>query len=125
MVVNRAISPLLRSDFAQSPPAARRTAISTDSFVPSDGRAVPPKSSPTPSAAIGLWKVADMHANPTSEPTGSPVPGVIPEPIRVREDPVTIDPAPSPRRRNPVSKLLSALRGDKYMVDAYPPGEER
>jgi hypothetical protein len=36
----------------------------------------------------------------------------------------TIQPAPSPRRRNPASimlaKLLRAIRGDKYMVDAYP-----
>ena len=53
-----------------------------------------------------LGKVADMQTEPTSEPTGSPVP----EPIR---------------RRNPASrvraKLLSALRGDKHMVGAYPP----
>ena len=46
-----------------------------------------------------------MQTEPTSEPTGS-----------------------TPRR-NPASKLLakllSALRGDKYMVDAYPPGKER
>jgi hypothetical protein len=35
------------------------------------------------------------------------------------------EPATSRSRRNPVStvlaKLLSALRGDKYMADAYPP----
>ena len=57
-----------------------------------------------------LGKVADMQTEPTSEPTGSPVPGVIPEPIRPR------NPASSA-----LAKLLSALRGDKYMVGAYPP----
>jgi hypothetical protein len=66
-----------------------------------------------------------MQTKPTSEPTGSPVPGVIPEPIRLRDDALAIGPAPSLRRRNPVSKVLSALRGDKYMVGAYPPGKER
>ena len=73
-----------------------------------------------------------MQTKPMSEPTGSPVPGVIPEPTRVyddtaaanKRDAVTIDTAP-PRRRNPLAKLLSRLRGDKYMVGAYPPGTER
>ena len=67
-----------------------------------------------------------------TKPTDSPVPGVIPEPIRVHDDiaaankrdGVTIDMA-SPRRRNPLAKLLSHLRGDRYMVGAYPPGKER
>jgi hypothetical protein len=67
-----------------------------------------------------------------TKPTGSPVPGVIPEPIQVHDetaaankrDDVTIDRAP-PRRRNPLAKLLSHLRGDRYMVGAYPPGNER
>jgi hypothetical protein len=66
-----------------------------------------------------------MQTKPTSEPTGSLTPGVVPEPIRLHDDAVTFAPAASPRRRNPASKLLSALRGDKYMVDAYPPGKER
>ena len=30
-------------------------------------------------------------------------------------------PTRAPRRRNPARSLLSALRGDKYMVGAYPP----
>jgi hypothetical protein len=30
-------------------------------------------------------------------------------------------PTRAPRRRNPASMLLSALRGDKHMVGAYPP----
>jgi hypothetical protein len=67
-----------------------------------------------------------------TKPTGSPVAGVIPEPNRVHHDTttadehddVTIDAAP-PRQRNPLAKLLSRLRGDKYMVGAYPPGKER
>jgi hypothetical protein len=75
-----------------------------------------------------LGKVADMQ----TEPMGSPVPGVIPEPILVHDgtaaaserDAVTIDTGP-PRRRNPLAKLLSRLRGDRYMVGAYPPGKER
>jgi hypothetical protein len=76
-----------------------------------------------------------MQTKPTIEPTGSPVPGMIPEPVRVRHDSVatherltasgTTMPASSPGRRNPASivlaRLLSAIRGDKYMVDAYPP----
>ena len=80
-----------------------------------------------------------MQTKPTIEPTGSPVPGVIPEPVRVHRDTVAAHerlaatptasgatkPASSPGRRNLASialaRLLSALRGDKYMVDAYPP----
>ena len=32
---------------------------------------------------------------------------------------------PTSERTSMLAKLLSALRGDKYMVDAYPPGKER
>jgi hypothetical protein len=74
-----------------------------------------------------------MQTRPTIEPTGSPVPGVLPEPLRVHHDTVAADehpsgttmPASSPGRRNPASivlaKLLSAIRGVKHMVDAYLP----
>jgi hypothetical protein len=52
-----------------------------------------------------------METTAKIEPTGSPVPGA----KRVS----------LPRRRNPASillaKLLSIVRGDKYLVDAYPP----
>jgi hypothetical protein len=66
-----------------------------------------------------------------TEPTGSPVPGVIPAPIRVHPDSaagneqggVAIQ-APPPRRRGLFGKLISHLRGDRYMVDAYPPRKE-
>ncbi len=51
-----------------------------------------------------------MLTEPTSERTRSPVRGVIPEPIRPR------NPASSV-----LAKLVSVLRGDKYMVGAYPP----
>jgi len=39
-----------------------------------------------------------------------------------------VDMQPTPpsarRRRNPARSLLSALRGDKYMVGAYPPSRD-
>jgi hypothetical protein len=76
---------------AEHRPASCRTAISTDSFVLSDGRAVLHKSSRTPRAAVDARKVVDMQTTPTR----------------------------APRRRNPASSLLSALRGDKHMVGAY------
>ena len=83
-----------------------------------------------------------METRRTIEPGGSPVPGVIPEPLRVHHDSVPAHegrfatPPPSaaaerasPRRRNPVTvlraKLLSALRGDKHPADAYPPTRAR
>jgi hypothetical protein len=80
-----------------------------------------------------------MQRKTTIEPTGSPVRGVIPQPLRVHADTVVahprlaatptaadmIKPASSPRRPNPASivlaKLLSVIRGDKYMADAYEP----
>jgi hypothetical protein len=77
-----------------------------------------------------------MQTKPRTEPAGSPVPGVIPEPWRVHHDPAggherppatsgTTVPASSAVRRNParslLARLLSAIRGDRYMVDAYPP----
>ena len=75
-----------------------------------------------------LGKVTDMQTQPTS----SPVPGVIPGPIRVHDEVaaagasggVTIE-AAAPRRRGPLARLAGRLRGDKYMVGAYPPGQER
>lgn len=51
-----------------------------------------------------------MQTTPTIEPPDTPV--------RVSG---TIKPASRPRRRSPASKLMSVLRGDKYMVNAYPP----
>ncbi len=63
-----------------------------------------------------------MQTKPTIEPAGSPVPGVIPEPLRVHQDTVagqerptstargTGVPASSPGRRSPVPILLAKLR---------------
>ena len=74
-----------------------------------------------------------MQTKRTSERTSSPVPRGDPDPIRVRHDTgavhqsagATVDPAPSQGRRNPFVRLGRALRGEKYMVGAYPPGKER
>jgi hypothetical protein len=64
-----------------------------------------------------------MQPNSTIEPPDSPVPGVIPEPVRIRRD-AEATPTTARRQRNPagigLAKLLSVIRGDKYMADAYP-----
>ena len=66
-----------------------------------------------------------------TKPTGSPVPGVIPEPVRAHDDaaagskPSGVTSEVGSPHRGPLAKLMSRLRGDKYMVDAYPPGQDR
>jgi len=52
-------------------------------------------------------------------PSASPAPGIVPEPVTVQRD----DAAPrAPTARTTLAgKLLGLLRGDKYMVNAYPP----
>ncbi|MGZ6616235.1 MAG: hypothetical protein ACXVFQ_17610 [Solirubrobacteraceae bacterium] len=70
--------------------------------------------------------------SPIEFPT-SPAPGVIPEPSLVHTGPAASTlpgnrraAGTSPRRaarRTPLARVLAALRGDKYMVDAYPPAE--
>jgi hypothetical protein len=80
-----------------------------------------------------------METKPTRQPSGSPVPGLIPEPIRVHHDGAPAqegrlaapkpndmtERASSPLRRNPASvllaKLLGAVRGDEYLADAHAP----
>jgi hypothetical protein len=80
-----------------------------------------------------------METKPKMEPNESPVPGVIPEPIRVHHDSAaayeghhaaarpstTTKSASSPGRRNPASivlaRLLGSVRGDKRPADAHPP----
>ena len=80
-----------------------------------------------------------MQTDEAMKPSGSPVPGVIPESVGVCDDSVAAHtpfaakpttsaptkPASSADRRNPASlllaKLLSVIRGDKYLVGAYPP----
>jgi hypothetical protein len=85
-----------------------------------------------------------MQATSTIEPPDSPAPGALPEPVRVRDEAVaaherltatltetpsgTIKPASRPARRHLASmvlaKLVSVLRGDKYMANAYPPARQ-
>jgi hypothetical protein len=71
----------------------------------------------------------------TSQPDRSPAPGIIPHPVEVYDDPAAATAATGQRDdaepgwRNPVrlaaARVMSALRGDKYMIDAYPaPGHE-
>lgn len=65
----------------------------------------------------------------------SPVPGIIPEPVHISGDAAPPNAAterrtesklgaPKLRGRNPVrdaiAKIASAVRGDKYMIGAYP-----
>jgi hypothetical protein len=60
----------------------------------------------------------------------SPAPGIIPEPPLVHDAPPASTRRGSQRaagdtsrpgvRRTPLARVLAALRGDKYMVDAYP-----
>jgi hypothetical protein len=67
----------------------------------------------------------------TKHPDRSPAPGILPEPVDVRDDVPTAASEqrddPKPGRRNPfrlaAAKVMSALRGEKYMVDAYPAAE--
>ncbi len=65
----------------------------------------------------------------TNQSDRSPAPGVIPGAVHVRDGAarpaaVTETPNEPKGRRNPVrtagAKVMSALRGDKYMVGAYP-----
>ena len=66
----------------------------------------------------------------TNQPDRSPAPGIIPEPVHLSRDATPLSAAtekpydPKPGRRNPVriavAKVMSALGGEKYMIDAYP-----
>jgi len=66
---------------------------------------------------------------PINQPDRSPAPGIIPGPVHVSDGAAAPAAATEKRdepkgRRNPVriasAKVMSALRGDKYMVGAYP-----
>jgi hypothetical protein len=63
-----------------------------------------------------------MQTKATIERARSPVPGVIPEPVRVEHE--DGNPPPAPHRR-PLSRAwarwLSALHGDRYLVPTDPP----
>jgi hypothetical protein len=69
-----------------------------------------------------------MQPSSTIEPPGSPVPGIVPEPVRVHHD-AEATPTTARHQRNPaamvLAKLLSVIRGDKYMAGAYPPDGPR
>lgn len=58
-----------------------------------------------------------MRTATPADPGRSPAPGIIPEPARVQRDDA---PAPTPSR-GLLHRLLGRLRGDRYMVGAYPP----
>jgi hypothetical protein len=80
-----------------------------------------------------------MQSSRSIEPPESAVPGVIPAPVGVHDEGgaayegVAADPTPgepsehadprdaSKRTRGPFAKLLSVVRGDKYMAGAYEP----
>ena len=64
----------------------------------------------------------------TNQPDQSPAPGLVPAPAYPSSNavaPAAKPQNPNPGRRNPLmvvaARVMSALRGDKYMVDAYPP----
>ena len=66
----------------------------------------------------------------TNQSDRSPAPGIIPEPAHLTSDAAPLTGATEKRgehetgRRNPAriafDKVMSALHGDKYMLDAYP-----
>jgi hypothetical protein len=68
-----------------------------------------------------------MHTPSPLALRGSPVPGLIPEPVRVVDDTLggSPDRPAAPRRWPPVTnlvaRLLSVIRGDKHMAGAYAP----
>jgi hypothetical protein len=76
-----------------------------------------------------------VHTQPAPAPSGSPVPGVIPQPVRVVDDTLggnggripsqAVDgiaerPAAS-RQRDAIANLRSVIRGDEHVGDAGPP----
>jgi hypothetical protein len=67
-----------------------------------------------------------MHTEPAIEPPASPAAAIAPKAAgAITEAPSGAHTAASRGRRHPVRfvlrKAVSALRGDKYMVGAYPP----
>ena len=68
-----------------------------------------------------------MHSEPAIEAPASPVPAIVSEPVvgltEAPSDQTTPPASPGPRHpvRFVLAKVLGALRGDRYMVGAYPP----
>jgi hypothetical protein len=65
-------------------------------------------------------KVTDMQPNSAIERPRAPDPGIVPEPVDAEARP-TNGASPTNPARKVLAKLLSVLRGDKYMADAYRP----
>jgi hypothetical protein len=76
-----------------------------------------------------------MKTTFATESHASPAPGIVPEPPLVHDQPAGPTPGRGRRagvattarteaRRTPLARVLAALRGDKFMVDAYPPAEQ-
>jgi hypothetical protein len=67
-----------------------------------------------------------MHSEPTLAPPGSPAAGA-PHVVRAATEAASGPPAPASSLgghrpvRFALRKVMSVLRGDKYMVGAYPP----
>jgi hypothetical protein len=66
-----------------------------------------------------------MHNEPAVAPPPTPPAGIVPHSVRAVTEATSRAQASSPGGRQPVRfvlrKAMSALRGDKYMVGAYPP----
>ena len=64
-----------------------------------------------------------MHNEPAVAPPASPSAPVVPRSVRAVTEAASRPPAPGGRElvRFVLRKVMSALRGDKYMVGAYPP----
>jgi hypothetical protein len=68
-----------------------------------------------------------MHSEPAIEPPASSAAAILDQPVGPATEAPGVPPAaaPSGGTRDPVRRLLrqamSVLRGDKYMVGAYPP----
>jgi hypothetical protein len=65
-------------------------------------------------------KVTDMQTSSAIERPDPPGPGIVPEPVDAEATP-TNGASPTNPARKVLAKLLSVIRGDKYMADAYPP----
>jgi hypothetical protein len=63
-----------------------------------------------------------MQTTGTTERSGSPAPGIIPDPAYVHWE---RDPVHRGRAGIGLAKLLRVIRGDKYMTNAYPPEWQR
>jgi hypothetical protein len=133
------------NDDAQRAHHALRAAQTTRSQTLSSREASSPPTQATPpiegsDATRGDPRSGRSHLHTTFaiESNDSPAPGIIPEPVRVHDQPAVPTrraggpPAgraskllSSPGRRIPVrillAKLMSVIRGDKYMIDAYLP----